>query len=436
MKVVFHIVDNYRRDLSWRLDVASKLKMLGYTNYIGSPESIRKLHLFYKNSIILGRLGSTTGNSNFDQEFLNEIDNNSSKLIYFHDEGGVFSCNAFENSVLHTHPINLINKDIVQKVFVWGANQYNVLKSFVSTDKLMVFGMPRLESVIPINNLNQNHNIKKNILINSRFGDVNKVDGDISFFSTRRCEIRKEGNPKLSVNEIKYELINEWCSSNITFTYFIEMIHSVISSFPKENFIIRPHPSESVDFYTDVFGSYPNVSVSKKGDLIETFENTKLVIHSQCTTGLEAYFNNIPQINFIPKKSDNFLLTCVSELKPIASNKEMILALLNDFLIGNYNNNTDLENMKKYISNIDKSFSSHDLIINEVESFFSTNTTYFTSVINIFCIKYYIKRVLTLFKLKSNYNNCTSRLYWPKINELEEKYQKIISKSGYKYFKI
>jgi surface carbohydrate biosynthesis protein len=434
MKVIFHIVDNYRRDLSWRLDLSIKLKKLGYTNYIGTPASIRKLHLSHRNAVILGRLGSTTGNSEFDKEFIKEIENNCSKLIYFHDEGGVFSRNNFTNSVLHTHPVNIINKNYVQKVFVWGINQYNVLKSYVPNDKLMVFGMPRLESVA--SSCKSDYNKKEFILINSRFGDVNKVDGDISFFDKRRFEIRKEGNPDLKINEIKDDLISEWCSSNISFTYFIEMVHSVISAYPNENFLIRPHPSESVDFYLDVFSTYPNVSVSKEGDLIELFENTKLVLHSQCTTGLEAFFNNVPQINFIPTTNDNSLLTCVSELTPIATNRKNLLYLVNNFLSGNYDDGSDLKNIKKYIANVDNSFSSHNLIIKEIGTFFKNSTTSLSIKINIFVIKYYIKRLLSFFRLINISDNETSRLYWPKLFELDEQYSESIIKSGYKYFKL
>lgn len=432
MKVIFHVVDNYRRDLNWRLELAEKLKNLGYTNYIGLPEAIRKLHISHKNSLILGRLGSTTGNSKFDIEFINEIESNGSKLIYFHDEGGVFLKDDFEKSVFHTHPIKLINKFFVKKVFVWGDEQYNVLKNSINSTKLEVFGMPRLDTVYRLNK--KSFDEKKFILINSRFGDVNKVDGDISFFDFRKLEIRKEGNEYLTHAEIKSDLIKEWCSSNISFSYFIEMIHHVITSFPNENFIIRPHPSESEEFYSDIFSSYNNVSVSKCGDLVDLFKHTKLVLHSQCTTGLESFFNNIPQINYVPINDSNFVLTCVSELKPIATDLKSISDMINVILDGDNYEEIDTCNMKKYIANVDNSFSSHKLIIDEVINVFEGVETRKIFKLNWFVLKYYIKKLLFSLNFKSI--SSTSRLYWPKIHDIDIELKAKITKFGFNFYKI
>ena len=53
--------------------------------------------------------------------------------------------------------------------------------------------------------------------------------------------------------------------------------------------IIRPHPSESHDPWRQLAAELPNVSVVYEGNVAEWLLAAELLIHNNCTTGVEAY---------------------------------------------------------------------------------------------------------------------------------------------------
>ena len=80
--------------------------------------------------------------------------------------------------------------------------------------------------------------------------------------------------------------------------------------------IIRPHPSESHDPWQRLAAELPNVSVIYEGNVAEWLLAANLLIHNNCTTGVEAYLLGraaIAYSAFRDEAYDLFLPNALSE---------------------------------------------------------------------------------------------------------------------------
>jgi hypothetical protein len=64
--------------------------------------------------------------------------------------------------------------------------------------------------------------------------------------------------------------------------------------------VVRPHPSESVEFYDAAFTSFPNVEVRRDRGVMDWIRDASLVVHCKCTTGIEAVLAQRPVLHYWP----------------------------------------------------------------------------------------------------------------------------------------
>jgi hypothetical protein len=64
--------------------------------------------------------------------------------------------------------------------------------------------------------------------------------------------------------------------------------------------VLRPHPSESLEFYRLAFTYFKNVVVTNEGSVLKWIRSADLVVHSNCTTGIEAVLAGRPVLNLLP----------------------------------------------------------------------------------------------------------------------------------------
>ena len=77
----------------------------------------------------------------------------------------------------------------------------------------------------------------------------------------------------------------------------------VATHFPQYTVILRPHTSENLSFYQHAFGSFKNVVVTRQGGVLTWIRAAELVVHSNCTTGIEAVLAGRPVLNLLPESA-------------------------------------------------------------------------------------------------------------------------------------
>lgn len=81
------------------------------------------------------------------------------------------------------------------------------------------------------------------------------------------------------------------------------MIKDFSSKFPSENIIVRPHPTEKIEYWEKELKDFKNVLIKVDGNLSRYIVNSECVIQNGCTSAVEAFISSIPVINYLPVES-------------------------------------------------------------------------------------------------------------------------------------
>jgi hypothetical protein len=80
----------------------------------------------------------------------------------------------------------------------------------------------------------------------------------------------------------------------------MSVIGKMAARFPDMKFVIRPHPLEDPETWRTHFQDVANVAVRDGGSAIPWLSAARCVVHSACTTGIEAYILGRPVTEYYP----------------------------------------------------------------------------------------------------------------------------------------
>lgn len=136
----------------------------------------------------------------------------------------------------------------------------------------------------------------------TRFGALTTKKGLCNFFDGK---LKHELWPaNLDANVITDIVFRKFTQDALDFADFITCIKELYDTFSDYCIVIHPHPSENVSFYAHAFSAFPNAEVTNEGNVLSWIRGSALVIHSNCTTGIEAALAHRPVINFLPGQRD------------------------------------------------------------------------------------------------------------------------------------
>lgn len=145
---------------------------------------------------------------------------------------------------------------------------------------------------------------KKKILINTNFAFA-----DPKFNSTNReiKEFHKLGFSSLKKAQQKLEETSQRKK------IFIKNIEEIIFKNSQEEFIIRPHPFEDIESYKTLVAKYSNLSFDNIQTSIKSLNQSKLLIHLDCTTAIESFYLGIPVLSLKWLKDDQSSIFKIAE---------------------------------------------------------------------------------------------------------------------------
>ncbi len=198
----------------------------------------------------------------------------------------------------------------VSHLFCWGDEYRDLVSRYphlTEQTKLHVSGNPRGDMLRPelrkffdeaVLSLRKTYG--DYILLNTNFSDVNPYIPSIGLFSSGSTDGKLGQAGKgmtvcfaTGLYSHKKRLLLE----------FEDLVGKLANAFPYQNIIVRPHPSESMDFYEHLSDAYRNVHVINTGNVIPWLLASKALVHNGCTTAVEASVMNIPTFSYMPVKS-------------------------------------------------------------------------------------------------------------------------------------
>jgi surface carbohydrate biosynthesis protein len=292
---------------------------------------------------------------------------------YFKKFGNLLA--AWDEEGLIIHEDTYMNRRVsgksyqmLEKFFAWGDVQAELIRNEYKhlQHKVIVAGNPRFDLLRPEVRGFYSENVNK---LKEKFGPTILINTNFGFFNhVRGIDIGKKKFRK-SVSSIDDSFIDGWVEfQQKTFKNFVAMLPVLSHNFPDHSIVVRPHPAENHEVWKNIAKKTDSVRVIHEGNVIEWLLAADVVIHSNCSTGVEAFLSDTPVIAFRPFISERFetyLPNIVS--KQVFSIDELFAALKEILLSKNCNiPNEEKEQCfkvaEKYISALNGPLSSERIV--------------------------------------------------------------------------
>ncbi len=298
-------IETLTREFDSKLVMALALAAQGCRTIVGHKESMKAIGGSSTGVVWQGKSLFRAKSSN---HLADQLIGNHSAIMFLHDEGGMHQVKAWPNHVLKTHRIEFLRKRNVNRVCVWGQRQKDVLSSYAEElkDVIAVTGTPKFDLCLPDYawvTAAKSEEIRAKygsfILVCTRFATAAHSAGQGDPF-------RRKMNPALWPQSLGQESLadlwfSKWQRDVHDFADFVVLTKELAVNFPQHTVVLRPHPSENLTFYQQAFASFKNVAVTRDESVLPWIRAAELVVHSNCTTGIEAVLAGRPVLNLLPE---------------------------------------------------------------------------------------------------------------------------------------
>ena len=341
MKICW-VVDNKFRDLYGLYDLKKKLKEENSDlHIINKFHWLYALKLFNPHYVVLPNLHEFMG-----MPILRFCKKNDIRVILYNSEGFHYDENLFNYYFPKKEFKNLY------KIYVWSPQEKKLLiKSGYPSSKIILTGALKLQIKKEKKDIKR---IKKiGIISTGKFFSTRFNRNDVLMRQLfRRKNLKEDGiNAQLMHYEIE----------------FLSIIKKIIFLTNKKyEFILRPHPMESSEFYENSY-----FKTDKSNNIRDFLNKVDVIINHYSTASLDALVYNVPTISpeYILDKSYRFSLLNNFFPKNLAYKPknldELTLILRDKFFLKNYNQ----KYKKKFKNFFFKHHSVNDGILRVVKSF-------------------------------------------------------------------
>ena len=354
------------RDFESRLLMAYSLTKKNFKCVIGRKSVVNKYASSRNESYLYFAKGMM-------RKTYNKIIETGGKFIILDEEGGIFE-KDYEKTLRLKNDNEIVPH--VDLFFTWGEIQKDFLLNNgknVDPNKIVVSGNPRFDLCKPeFSKYHEmiNESVRKYkqgfILFNVKFGLFNNqrdIKEIVYFHKKRRGE---EGYNKLIRNKIE----NRMSYQKELFDHFINAVRVLSKRFNKKDIIIRPHPVEKLETYEKLFRNDHNVHTVREGSVHEWILKADVVIHHDCTTGIEAMMLQKPTISFCPILDEELIQWLPVEASFKIYNLNDLIDTIDKYIIKKYQpayflKRYDFSIIKPFIANVD--FSSARKIADEID---------------------------------------------------------------------
>jgi len=263
----------------------------GFDVVLGGQRSLRKIvHTFGQGIYIDKSVASTK------KKWAKWLDRIGHTFVAWDEEGLVY----FSGDVYHELRVSADVMNKVELFFTWGQAQTDtILKKMPEQKNIVVAGNPRFDLLKPefrdfylqgANNLKDKYG--SILLINTNFGLGNHFHGS---------EKERQRLKRYPIDSVKPDFFDGWIDmQQKTCDYFVKMIPELRRKFPDHTIIVRPHPSENHAIWEKAIGGLERCFVTGELNVLEWILASDVLIHTNCTTAVEAFLLGVRAILYQP----------------------------------------------------------------------------------------------------------------------------------------
>ncbi len=223
-------------------------------------------------------------------------------------------------------------------IFAVGAEHKEALLHFhrAHADKYRVVGNPRWDLLRP--ELRGSHDdevaaIRARhapfILINTNFGLSNSARRTVK--ETAKWFV-KNGHVDLSKPEDVVFLDEVFQMERANTEAVRALLRKLPAWFPEHRFIVRPHPIERAETWSEFLRDVPRATMVRDGSVVPWIMASDVLVHTNCTTGVEAFALDKPAISLQPAAlaiADTYLANLINyRTKTVAETLDQIERLV------------------------------------------------------------------------------------------------------------
>jgi surface carbohydrate biosynthesis protein len=180
-----------------------------------------------------------------------------------------------------------------------------VLQRFpTAADRIVVTGNPRADLLRdarfrPVDPIVEEYRAAAGpyLLLNTNFTSINPKLGDAYSYYQTCLRVGVLDDPEMP----PFKRFMTWCRwERENLRAMTKLIRRLSEQDRDRRIVIRPHPSERADVWAEQMSGIPGVDVRAEGDHLAWIDRADILVHSGCSTGLEAYLLGRPAISLTP----------------------------------------------------------------------------------------------------------------------------------------
>lgn len=306
---LYIIVETGTRELHAKILLAKVAAKYGYKVFVGPKGMCWHIGTTLPSGVVLFKDCLSARENLFDK-----LRRRGNKVCVHDEEGFVYS----NDEDYLARRVSVTSLKYVDTFFCWGTHQKNLLEPIVNNldldTKLFVVGHPRLDliqspyasytrrlegTLFESVSVDLDSKVKPIVLINTKLSECNHRDGPSGWLDM--LEKYKQYGQKgraFRKEQVQYK-------KNLLSQYLV-LIKRLAEKLPDHSIVVRPHPSESDRVYKETFSGAKNVFVIKDFPIGYWLSRASVVIHTACTTGIEASIAGVPSINYTPLDGSRF----------------------------------------------------------------------------------------------------------------------------------
>ncbi len=301
--VVYLPIEIRYRELPSRMLIASHLLQAGYAVVIGSHWALinppnqkalpQGIYFFKSVNKLQGKaMAMLTANGH-------TIAASDEEVLVFTEEKGylvAFGENAADNCALFFAQ-SYAHMQAVEK-------RFPQLKG-----KVRIVGNPRVDLMSERNRGlfeavdDRVHQHRPYILFNTNYGSINSVWADSNQVMSMAETTGAFDGPDRAKKIREFQAILDWETAN--HKAMVSLLQWAVNELKTVNVVVRPHPSERPRYWEQMLAGVPRAHVIPRSDPHPWITGAELVVHTGCTTGLEAVLLDKPAVNLLPRSHPN-----------------------------------------------------------------------------------------------------------------------------------
>jgi surface carbohydrate biosynthesis protein len=229
--------------------------------------------------------------------------------------------------------------DCCDMVFIAGTgNTHAFSQRFGAENKVVTVGNPRWDLLKPSLRGLYNDDVEairqqfgRFVLLNTNLGLTNTEKGTPEQIIQDQIRLGKL-DPHNPGDMAYYAEIRRMEDANRA--VMLDLLRKIPAGFPNLNVVLRPHPAERLDTWIDAVRGIDRVKVVRSGPAVPWIMACQALIHTNCTTGVEAYALDRPAICVLPTELTVNARYLSNKVNPTVRTADQALELLRRVLTG------------------------------------------------------------------------------------------------------